>query len=32
MKPQAIGACNEKIAYDVFNIIREADRKVEKKI
>ncbi|XP_043475398.1 inositol monophosphatase 1-like [Leptopilina heterotoma] len=32
MKPQAIGACNEKIAYDIFNIIREADRKVEKKI
>ncbi|XP_078040053.1 uncharacterized protein LOC144471651 isoform X2 [Augochlora pura] len=31
MKPRAIGACNKKIARDVFNIIREADQRVENK-
>ena len=28
MKPRAIGACNQKVATDLFYIIREADRKV----
>lgn len=31
MKPRVIGACNEKIARDVFKIIREADQRVENK-
>lgn len=29
MKPQAIAACNEKIARDVVKIIREADLRVD---
>lgn len=31
MKPRAIGACNEKIAIDLFRIILEADSKVIEK-
>ena len=31
MKPQAICACNEKIATDLFKIIRNADRKITEK-
>ncbi|CAK9821435.1 Inositol monophosphatase 2 [Anthophora retusa] len=30
MKPRAIGACNEKIAHEMFKLIREADQKSER--